>query len=123
MTDLTSAAGLPMLEIEDDGWSVTVRFRHGQFVPETGDLGGSSENRCAEVLWRCSIAPRSGLTRRDIHALLGSGVTERQVRRALEELRDRKLVIDQESRTGLTRWVLKQGRDRGRADRGAIGAR
>ncbi|MDE2848440.1 MAG: putative DNA binding domain-containing protein [Gemmatimonadota bacterium] len=116
MSDLTSAAGLPMLEIEDDGWCVTVRFRHGQYVPESGDPGGRSANRCAEVLVLLNRA-EEGLTRRDIHARLGSGVSERQVRRALEELRDRRLVVTK-NRGPLTRWVLKQGRDRG-----AIGAR
>ena len=33
MAELASSAGLPAPEIEDDGGSVTVRFRHGRFVP------------------------------------------------------------------------------------------
>ena len=36
MAELTSSAGLPIPEIEDDGGCVTVRFRHGQFVPRRG---------------------------------------------------------------------------------------
>lgn len=111
MTDLTSAVGLPMLEIEDDGWCLTVRFRHGQFVPKPGDIGGSSANRRAEVLALLNRAEK-GLTRRDIHARLGTGVSERQVRRALVELRDRRLVAT-ENRGPLTSWLLKQRRDRG----------
>ena len=33
MAELTTSAGLPRPEIEDAGGCVTVRFRHGQFVP------------------------------------------------------------------------------------------
>ena len=35
MAELTSSAGLPVPEIEDDGGAVTVRFRHGQAIPWT----------------------------------------------------------------------------------------
>lgn len=48
---------------------------------------------------------------REIHARLGSGVSERQVRRALEELRDKGLVFPS-NRGPLTRW---------RRDTGVIG--
>ena len=34
MAELTSSAGLPVPEIEDEGGAVTVRFRHGRFVPK-----------------------------------------------------------------------------------------
>ena len=34
MADLASSSGLPIPEIEDDGGAVTVRFRHGQFIPQ-----------------------------------------------------------------------------------------
>ena len=41
MADLTSSAGLPVPEIEDDGGAVTVRFRHGQLVPRPKDSEAS----------------------------------------------------------------------------------
>lgn len=55
---------------------------------------------------------RDGLTRRELHARLGPGVTERQVRRTLKELRDRGLIIST-NRGPLTRWKqrTRQGRD------------
>ena len=34
MAELTSSAGLPVPEIEDDGGVVTVRFRHSQLLPQ-----------------------------------------------------------------------------------------
>ena len=34
MAELAQAAHIPIPEIEDDGGCVTVRFRHGQFIPE-----------------------------------------------------------------------------------------
>ena len=105
MAELTSSAGLPVPEIADDGWTVTVRFRHGR-------------SRLQEILFMLDSA-KDGLTRREIHARLGSGVSERQVRRALEELRNRGLVVSTD-RGPLTRWVRRQGRDRGR-DRLQIG--
>ena len=49
-----------------------------------------------------------GLARREIYARLGPGVSERQVRRALEELRDRGLVVST-NRGPLTRWMRGQG--------------
>ena len=94
MAELTSSAGLPVPEIADDGWTVTVRFRHGR-------------SRLQEILFMLDSA-KDGLTRREIHARLGSGVSERQVRRALEELRNRGLVVSTD-RGPLTRWVRRQG--------------
>ncbi len=94
MADLASSSGLPVPEIEDDGGAVTVRFRHGR-------------SRLQEVLVLLDSA-KDGLTRREIHARLGSRVSERQVRRALEELRDRGLVVSPgRGRSG--RWRRVQG--------------
>ena len=94
MAELTSSAGLPVPEIEDDGDAVTVRFRH-------------SRSRLQEILVLLDSA-RDGLTRREIHAHLGTRVSERQVRRALEELRDRGLVVSPgRGRSG--RWRRMQG--------------
>ncbi|MDE2718768.1 MAG: putative DNA binding domain-containing protein [Chloroflexota bacterium] len=92
MSDLTSAAGLPMLEIEDDGWCVTVRFRHGQYVPQRrGGIASYSERQ--EMILAFLASTEDGLTRREIQARLGPSVSERQVRRALEELQNHGLVV------------------------------
>ena len=103
MAELTSSAGLPVPEIEDDSGAVTVRFRHSQFVPRTitSDVSGSEGRR--EMILALLDGAEVGLTRREIHARLGPGVSERQVRRALEELRDWGLVVST-NRGPLTRW-------------------
>lgn len=106
MTDLTSAAGLPMLEIEDDGWGVTVRFRHGQFVPQRRRGKASSTER-REMILALLDSAEDGLTRHEIHVRLGPSVSERQVRRALEELKARVLVVSPgRGRSG--RWKRAQ---------------
>ena len=92
MADLTSSAGLPVPEIEDDGGAVTVRFRHGQFVPRPKDSEASPAQRCEEVLALLDSA-EDGLTRGEIRTRLGPGVSERQVRRALEDLKAKGLVV------------------------------
>ena len=108
MTELASSAGLPVPEIEDDGGAVTVRFRHSQFVPRTitSDVSGSEGRR--EMILALLDGAEVGLTRREIHPRLGPGVSERQVRRALEELRDMGLVVST-NRGPLTRWMRGQG--------------
>ena len=117
MADMASKAGLPVPEIDDDGGAVTVRFRHGQFVPRpiTSDVSGAEGRR--EMILTLLDGAKEGLTRREIRARLGPGISERQVRRALEELRDRGLVVST-NRGPLTRWRRGQGRDKG-----AMGAR
>ena len=92
MADLTSSAGLPVPEIDDDGGAVTVRFRHGQFVPRSEDSEASPAQRWEEVLALLDSA-EDGLTRGEIRTRLGASVSERQVRRALEELKARGLVL------------------------------
>ncbi len=108
MADMASSAGLPVPEIEDDSGAVTVRFRHGQFVPRTitSDVSGSEGRR--EMILALLDGAEVGLTRREIHARLGPSVSERQVRRALEELRDMGLVVST-NRGPLTRWMRGQG--------------
>ena len=93
MADLANRAGLPVPEVDDDGGVVTVRFRNGRFVPRpiTGGVVGPEERR--EMILVLLESAEDGLTCREIHARLGPGVSERQVRRALEELRDRELVV------------------------------
>ena len=92
MADLASRAGLPVPEIDDDGRAVTVRFRHGQFAPRPEDNKSSPAQRWEEVLVLLDSA-EGGLTRGEIRTRLGTGVSERQVRRALEELKARGLVL------------------------------
>ena len=92
MAELTSIAGLPVPEIEDEGGAVTVRFRHGRFVPQRRSGGASPSERREEILALLDSA-EDGLTRREVLARLGPGVSERQVRRALEELKDSGLVV------------------------------
>ena len=71
---------------------VTVRFRHGQFVPRLEDSEASPAQRWDEVLSLLDSA-EDGLTRGEIRTRLGLGVSERQVQRALEELKARGLVV------------------------------
>ena len=103
MAALASKAGLPVPEIDDDGGAVTVRFRRGQFVPLPTPGGISEAEARREMILALLDRTRDGLTRRELHARLGPGVTERQVRRALKELRDRGLIIST-NRGPLTRW-------------------
>ena len=108
MADLASSAGLPVPEIEDDGGAVTVRFRHGQFVPQPRGGGVSGPEAQRELILALLEGADEGLTRREIHARSGPGVSERQVRRVLEELKDRGLV-ESTNRGPLTRWRRGQG--------------
>ena len=114
MAALTGAAGLPMPEIEDDGGAVTVRFRNGvelratiEFDPTTGSAQLSVSRLSERILALLNRADQ-GLARREIHARLGPGVSERQVRRALEALRDKGLIVST-NRGPLTRWRREQG--------------
>ena len=108
MADMASRAGLPVPEIDDDGGAVTVRFRHSQFVPRPipSDVSGPEGRR--EMILALLHDAAEGLTRREIHARLGPGVSERQVRTTLEELRDRGLVTSM-ARGPLTRWRRMDG--------------
>ena len=108
MADLASSSGLPIPEIEDDGGAVTVRFRHGQFIPQPRGGGVSGPEAQRELILTLLEGADEGLTRREIHARSGPGVSERQVRRALEELKDRRLVVST-NRGPLTRWRRGQG--------------
>ena len=106
MAELATSAGLPRPEIEDASGAVTVRFRHGQFVPSqrSGSAVIERQNAILALLDRAE----GDLALREIHAQLPLDVSERQVRRALTELRDRGLVVS----TGpgpAARWKLSQG--------------
>ncbi len=107
MAELASGAGLPVPEIEDASGAVTVRFRRGRpLPPPRGRTSNPAERR--EVILDLLDRIEDGLTRREISSQLGSAVSERQVRRALEELRDAGLVVST-NRGPLTRWIRPQG--------------
>ena len=97
-----SAAGLPPPEIEDDGGCVTVRFRHGQFVPQQPTGIGPIERQKA-ILALLDRA-EDGLTLREICAQLALHASERQVRRTLATLRDRRLAVST-GRGPAARWI------------------
>ena len=103
MAEMTSSAGLPVPEIEDDGGAVTVRFRHGRFVPQPATSGMSGPEERREMILALLEGVEDGLTRQELHARLGPDVSERQVRRALSELRNGGLVVST-NRGPLTRW-------------------
>ena len=91
MAELTTAAGLPRPEIEDAGGCVTVRFRHGHYVPSKGGQAGLTDLQQAilELLDRAN----EGLALREIRARLVLDASERQVRRALAVLRKQGLAV------------------------------
>ncbi len=92
MADMASSAGLPVPEIEDDGGAVTVRFRHGgQFVPQADSKEATPAQRRQMILALIDSAG-DGLARRDISARLAPHVSERQVTRDVEVLRERGLI-------------------------------
>lgn len=104
MAEMATRAGLPGPEIEDAGGVVTVRFRHRQPLPPSSGSASSTVER-RELILALLEGAEDGLTRRDIGSRLGSAISERQVRRSLEELRDGGLVVSPgRGRTG--RWKL-----------------
>jgi ATP-dependent DNA helicase RecG len=106
MADMASKAGLPLPEIDDDGGAVTVRFRHNQFVPQpiTSEVSGPEGRQ--EMILALLDGVEEGLTRREIHGRLGPGVSERQMRRTLNELREMGVVVstNQGRRSRWKRW-------------------
>ncbi len=115
MADLANTAGLPTPEIEDEGGAVTVRFRPVKHAAAAGTSVNSPAERRDAILGFLDGADE-GLSRREIHALLGPRVSERQVRRELTALSSRGLIAS----TGhgpLTRWLRVSGSGKG-SDRG-----
>ena len=90
IAEQVSAAGLPPPEIEDDGGCVTVRFRHGQFVPQQ-PTGTESIKRQEAILALLALA-EDGLALREIRAQLGPQTNERRLREDLAILKNRGLV-------------------------------
>jgi ATP-dependent DNA helicase RecG len=104
IAEQVSAAGLPPPEIEDDGGCVTVRFRHGQ--PLIQQPTGTELIKRQEVILALLDRAEDGLMRGEIRAQLDPTISERQLRRALEELREKGLVVS--TGRGLSaRWKRK----------------
>ena len=91
MVQMATSAGLPVLEIDDDGGAVTVRFRHSLFVPQPEGREVSPAKRREMILALIDHAG-DGMARRDIGARLAHHASERQVTRDLEVLRKRGLI-------------------------------
>ena len=109
IAELTSSAGLPVPEIEDDGGAVTVRFRPSVHFRVTFVAGKPTVDvrprvvTLPEQILALLDRAEDGLTRREILSLLGPAISERQVRRTLENLKDKGLVTST-ARGPLTRW-------------------
>ena len=91
MAELTTTVGLPAPEIEDDGNSVTVRFRPSQYVPPQRVAHDLTE-RQRSILLVLDGAP-NGLAFREIRDRLNNAYTDQQVRYDLTILRAVGLVI------------------------------
>lgn len=101
MTDLAISAGLPRPEIEESGDCVTVRFRRADFVPSRRRGNDLIERQ--EAILALLARSEEGLPLRDIVSRMASETSERQVKRALSILRDRKLV-ESVGRGPAARW-------------------
>ena len=107
MAALTTAAGLSRPEIEDAGGCVTVRFRHGHYVPSKGGQAGLTDLQQA-ILALLDRADE-GLALREIRARLEPQASERQVQWALEVLRNRGLAVAA-GRGRVAQWKRVRGR-------------
>jgi len=91
MVDWATSAGLPIPEIEDANDCVTVRFRHGQFVPPP--YGKVDPARRREAILALLSSASNGLARREISMRLAPHASERQVTRDLETLKEHGLIV------------------------------
>ena len=106
MTELTTSAGLPHPEIEDTGGYVTVRFRHGQFMPQQRHSGSSPVGRQKMILTLLDRAD-GGLPLRDICTQLAPHTSKRRVIRTLEVLKRQGLIVSS-GRGATARWKLRR---------------
>jgi ATP-dependent DNA helicase RecG len=85
MEELTVRAGLASPEIFEAGGCVTVRFSPTRYVPpqRVAQNVTARQQRVLAVLSESG----AGLALRDVHEMLGQGITERQARKDLEALR------------------------------------
>ena len=91
MAAAVNAANLPPVEIEDRGETVTVRFRHGGFVPEGHTVGVGPADRREAILAVLDQEGRS-MALRDIFARLSAHTNERQLREDLAALKTQGLI-------------------------------
>lgn len=115
---MTTAAGLPRLEIEDARGCVTVRFRHpaasvhvvvGQRIPVTDKLVpqvrklSEVQRNILDLLNQSDHPPAL----REIHARVPASASIRQVKRSLARLKELGLV-ESTGRGASARWKLLQ---------------
>ena len=91
MVDWATSAGLPIPEIEDVNDCVTVRFRHGQFVPE--QYKGNRPDERKEAILALLDHTDDGLALREIRVRLGPHTNERRLREDLATLREQGLIV------------------------------
>ena len=119
MAEVTTAAGLPLPEIEDAGGCVTVRFRHpaslvhlvveestavtDESVPQVRKLSEVQRN-ILDLLNQSDHPPAL----REIHARVPASASIRQVKRSLARLKELGLV-EPTGRGASARWRLSQG--------------
>ncbi len=93
MAEAVRDAGLPDLEIEDSTGEVIVRFRHDRSLRPPPVYGASSPRQRRDLILHLLDGAADGLTRPEIRARLGPEVSDRQVRRTLEELQAAGLIV------------------------------
>ena len=101
MAELTTEAGLPPPEIEDNPVSVTVRFRPSRYIPPQR-VGHDLSERQRNILEILDGAPM-GLAFGEVRSLLGDHYTGNQVRNDLNLLRTLNLVTSR-GRGYSARW-------------------
>ena len=109
MAKLAVNAGLPRPEILDENGCVTVRFRNDRRTTQHS----ATDDRKQAVLSLLKRVDDNGLSKREIQDRLVPPASERQVRRALEELKKEKLVTYTQSGPA-ARWRLLSDAERQR---------
>ena len=107
MTQLTVDAGLPRPEILDRNGFVTVRFWRDHEVARRS----AADDRKRMILTLLERTGDNGLSKREIHDRLVPPASERQVRRALEELQKERLATCPKSGPS-ARWRLLSDEER-----------
>lgn len=103
----TQGPARPYVYRGNAGGCVTVRFRHGHYVPSKGDQTGLTDLQQA-ILALLDQAD-NGLALREIRARLEPQASERQVQWALEVLRNRGLAVAA-GRGRVAQWKRVRGR-------------
>ena len=108
MAELTTSAGLPLPEIEDDGGCVTVRFRRSPHSPFSSQQRSMTDMQARQKSILALLSHTDdGLTLREIRVQLGPHISERQVRRTLAVLRERGMAMST-GRGLAARWVIAE---------------